>query len=238
MTPLLFLPFFSYSLVYLLFCFVCLFFLCLFVNFCSSFRCVNFGPFFLKFFFRVGFVFFQPQMHEVLYCLFSSILAFLSFFVFVYFFLFFTFGYCFVCFSFVCWVSFFFSFSSSSFVCAIFISFLVFPLLFVFVFFLGFQFPLPPQPFFNFFNFLVGLRVAFVWGRIGFFLVCFVFRTTVPSKTMTPVDTDVCCLMMSLWRKLEIRRWTSISTVQCQRTRMESERHSLTHPFPSSQPHS
>ena len=113
-------------------------------------------------------------MHEVLYCLFSSILAFLSFFVFVYFFLFFTFGYCFVCFSFVCWVSFFFSFSSSSFVCAIFISFLVYPLLFVFVFFLGFQFPLPP-PLFLFFLFFSRFEGCFCLGANWVFSCLFCF---------------------------------------------------------------
>ena len=89
-----------------------------------------------------------------------------------------------------------------------FLSFLVFWLLFVFLFFVGF---LLKKKCFSFFFFSAFGFVFFFRGGLGFFFFFLFFLTPVASRPMTPGDSDMWCLMMLLPRTLQIRRYTSFS---------------------------
>ena len=232
MTPLLFLPFLSYCLAYILFCLfvlyllVCFFLLLFLLSFSFSF---SFGLFFflgvsLLFFPRdildvfvcflwgggLVFLFFQPQLHEVLYCFFFlSISVFLSFFLFLFLIFFFCFHFLFV---FVLILSFLFF-------CLLFISFLVFPLLLPFLCWVSIFVC----------SFILFLLFFCIWGLLIFsgcelVFLFFIFLTRAARRPMTPGDTHVDIMddivMWTLSWTLEIRRYTFFSTVQSLRTKM------------------
>ena len=157
--------------------------------------------------------FFQPQLHEVLYCLFfffppppPPILVFLYFFLFV--------NLLILVFSFFFCILVLFVGCLSFFLLLFFCFVLVFPLfllllfsLFVFVcFFL--------LLFFYFYFFSAFLVVVFVWvGQLGFFFFVLFFFNQI-CRPMTPGDTHTYVVIA------DIKRYTSFSTVQILRTRI------------------